>query len=292
MTEGPRNQRGHHAAWIHVPEGTGRAEDAVIGRFISADPYVTDPVNSQDWNPYSYVYNNPMSYTDPTGFNAKCLTDPEAAGCSSGGGGGGGGSGSSGVSPPPSPNIPPITITGTYDGLTPTDIVTVVQSFGHSGGGGAAPPKTPAPAPQTNQPPKTLPTIVITPRMPDFAHISFSIPIENEFTGLYLGIGFTLTVDRYGDVYVSVNGLAGLPTAKGRSGMVGWMNDSSTPSQSQLSGMLSGWGGGAQVGYGGLGVGFYGNSSGTSESGGYSTPGASVYGGYTWEIPSLSPLHW
>ena len=146
--------------------------------------------------------------------------------------------------------------------------------------------------PQTNQPPKTLPTIVITPRAPDFAHISFSFPIENEFTGLYLGIGFTLTFDRYGNVYVSVNGVAGLPTAKGRSAMVGWMNSSSTPSDSQLSGMLSSWGGGAQVGYGGFGLGFYGNSSGTSESGGYSTSGASVYGGYTWEMPSISPLHW
>ena len=74
--------------------------------------------------------------------------------------------------------------------------------------------------------------------------------------------------------------------------MAGWMNSSSTPTQSHLNGMLSSWGGGFQLGYKGAGFGFYGNSSGTSESGGLSTTGASVYGGYTWEITSSGPLHW
>lgn len=147
--------------------------------------------------------------------------------------------------------------------------------------------------PQSNPPKTTLQPVTVTAtRLPDFAHISFSFPFENEFTGPFLGIGLTFTIDRYGDVYVSVNGVAGLPSAKGASGMAGWMNSSSTPSQSQLSGMLSSWGGGAQVGYGGLGLGFYGNSSGTSESGGLSSPGASVYGGYTWEVGSVSSWHW
>ena len=50
----------------------GRVQDDVIGRFLSADPYVTDPMNTQDWNPYSYVYNNPMTYVDPTGFEEQC----------------------------------------------------------------------------------------------------------------------------------------------------------------------------------------------------------------------------
>ncbi len=84
----------------------------------------------------------------------------------------------------------------------------------------------------------------------------------------------------------------GWPSAQGASAMAGWMNSSGIPPQSQLSGMLSSWGGGFQLGYMGAGFGFYGNSSGTSESGGVSTRGASVYGGYTWEIPSLSPVHW
>ncbi|MES1190872.1 MAG: SpvB/TcaC N-terminal domain-containing protein [Steroidobacter sp.] len=48
----------------------GRVEDAITGRFLSADPHLTDPGNTQNYNRYSYVYNNPMSYTDPTGFDS------------------------------------------------------------------------------------------------------------------------------------------------------------------------------------------------------------------------------
>lgn len=46
----------------------GRVQDAITGRFLSADPYITEPGNTQNYNRYSYVYNNPMSYTDPSGF--------------------------------------------------------------------------------------------------------------------------------------------------------------------------------------------------------------------------------
>ena len=46
----------------------GRVQDAVIGRFISPDPFVTEPGNTQNFNRYAYVYNNPLSYTDPSGF--------------------------------------------------------------------------------------------------------------------------------------------------------------------------------------------------------------------------------
>ena len=279
----------------------GRVEDAVIGRFMSADPYVTDPENPQDWNPYSYVYNNPMSYTDPTGFHTNCHEGSGSDPTCSGGGGGGGAS-----NPPTAgqPNwlnhLPPIPINGTY--CSSCALLTLFSvgdatpfPSGHVGGGVPESTATSqSPPPQSNPPPAKLQPVTMTAtRLPDFVHFSFSFPIENEFTGLYLGIGFTLTFDRYGNVYVSVNGVAGVPTAKGRSAMVGWMNSSSTPSDSQLSGMLSSWGGGAQVGVGrGFGFGFYGNSSGTSESGGYSSSGASVYGGYTWEMPSISPVHW
>ncbi len=45
----------------------GRVYDPQIGRFLSADPYIQDPYNTQSYNRYSYVMNNPLKYTDPTG---------------------------------------------------------------------------------------------------------------------------------------------------------------------------------------------------------------------------------
>ena len=44
-----------------------RHYDPEIGAFISADPVVAAPHNSQSLNRYSYVLNNPLKYTDPTG---------------------------------------------------------------------------------------------------------------------------------------------------------------------------------------------------------------------------------
>jgi len=53
----------------------GRMYDATVGRFLSADPLVGDPFFGQSYNRYSYVLNNPLSYTDPTGFSSV-YTDP------------------------------------------------------------------------------------------------------------------------------------------------------------------------------------------------------------------------
>jgi len=39
----------------------------VIGRFLQPDTIVPEPANPQSLNRYSYVYNNPLRYTDPTG---------------------------------------------------------------------------------------------------------------------------------------------------------------------------------------------------------------------------------
>jgi RHS repeat-associated protein len=55
----------------------GRVQDAILGRFLSPDPHITDPSNAQSYNRYSYVDNSPLSYTDPTGFK-KC---PRYGGC-------------------------------------------------------------------------------------------------------------------------------------------------------------------------------------------------------------------
>ena len=48
----------------------GRVYDPSIGRFASADPFVQAPFNPQSLNRYSYVINNPLSLTDPTGYEA------------------------------------------------------------------------------------------------------------------------------------------------------------------------------------------------------------------------------
>ncbi|WP_371196112.1 RHS repeat-associated core domain-containing protein [Glaciecola sp. SC05] len=46
----------------------GRIYDPTLGKFLQADPFVQAPNNSQSYNRYSYVMNNPMSATDPSGF--------------------------------------------------------------------------------------------------------------------------------------------------------------------------------------------------------------------------------
>jgi RHS repeat-associated protein len=59
----------------------GRVEDAIMGRFLSPDPHITDPTNAQNYNRYSYVLNNPLTRIDPTGFDDKdCSTDGGCAG--------------------------------------------------------------------------------------------------------------------------------------------------------------------------------------------------------------------
>jgi len=51
----------------------GRIYDPVLGRFLQADPVVQAPDNSQNLNRYTYVLNNPLSYTDPSGFFFKSI---------------------------------------------------------------------------------------------------------------------------------------------------------------------------------------------------------------------------
>ena len=56
-----------NVALIHM---NGRIYDPAIGRFLSADPFVTSPYDSQGFNRYTYVNNNPLSLVDPSGFSA------------------------------------------------------------------------------------------------------------------------------------------------------------------------------------------------------------------------------
>jgi RHS repeat-associated protein len=54
------------AGLVHL---NGRVYDPLLARMTSADPTVTDPLNPQGWNRYSYVGNDPLAFTDPNGFS-------------------------------------------------------------------------------------------------------------------------------------------------------------------------------------------------------------------------------
>jgi hypothetical protein len=40
---------------------------------LSPDPVTQAPENGQNYNRYSYAYNNPLKYTDPSGFTGTCV---------------------------------------------------------------------------------------------------------------------------------------------------------------------------------------------------------------------------
>jgi hypothetical protein len=56
QTEGVKN-------FIRQPS----ALQPMVGRFLSADPYIQAPDNPQNLNRYSYCLNNPLRYSDPSG---------------------------------------------------------------------------------------------------------------------------------------------------------------------------------------------------------------------------------
>ncbi|MBL4698119.1 MAG: hypothetical protein JKX70_04730, partial [Phycisphaerales bacterium] len=37
-------------------------------RFLSVDPFIQAPTSTQSLNPYTYIFNNPLSGIDPTGY--------------------------------------------------------------------------------------------------------------------------------------------------------------------------------------------------------------------------------
>ena len=46
----------------------GRIYDPKLARFTTTDPVIADIRDGQSFNSYSYVWNNPLAFTDPTGF--------------------------------------------------------------------------------------------------------------------------------------------------------------------------------------------------------------------------------
>jgi RHS repeat-associated protein len=55
---------------IHM---NGRMYDYNNGRFLSVDPFIQSPTSTQSLNPYTYIFNNPLSGVDPTGY--ACESD-------------------------------------------------------------------------------------------------------------------------------------------------------------------------------------------------------------------------
>jgi hypothetical protein len=57
----------------------------MLGHFTQADSIIPEPGKSQSFDRYTYVANNPVKLTDPTGYrtcdevdkNSKCITIPD-----------------------------------------------------------------------------------------------------------------------------------------------------------------------------------------------------------------------
>ena len=63
-----RGYTGHeHLPWFGLINMNARLYDPAVGRFLSPDPIIQTPDNTQNFNRYSYCMNNPLKFTDPDG---------------------------------------------------------------------------------------------------------------------------------------------------------------------------------------------------------------------------------
>ena len=73
-------------ALVHM---NARVYDPKLGRFLSPDPFIQFPESTQGFNRYTYTLNNPLSFTDPTGYyvsRGNPHTDPPSDGGDNGDG--------------------------------------------------------------------------------------------------------------------------------------------------------------------------------------------------------------
>ncbi|WP_298940356.1 RHS repeat-associated core domain-containing protein [uncultured Psychromonas sp.] len=71
-----RGFTGHeHIEEVGLIHMNGRIYDQTLGRFMSADPEIQAPFMTNSFNRYSYVMNNPLKYTDPTGFSWESFSN-------------------------------------------------------------------------------------------------------------------------------------------------------------------------------------------------------------------------
>jgi RHS repeat-associated protein len=67
-------QQQRHDLRSGLVDMNGRYYSARIGRFMSDDPVIANALDGRAYNPNSFVYNNPVRMTDPSGF---CSSGPE-----------------------------------------------------------------------------------------------------------------------------------------------------------------------------------------------------------------------
>jgi len=56
-----------HFAEVGIIHMNGRLYDPLLRRFLNADENIQEPYNTQNYNKYGYVLNNPLMYNDPSG---------------------------------------------------------------------------------------------------------------------------------------------------------------------------------------------------------------------------------
>jgi RHS repeat-associated protein len=102
----------------------GRIYDPKIGRFLTADPLIQSSMRSESLNRYTYAWNNPLKWTDPTGFqdDSSGGTDDDSTGQNLGGGGDDGGpvailTGSYSPNSETDPSLEPSMVTASDNGI-------------------------------------------------------------------------------------------------------------------------------------------------------------------------------
>jgi len=65
---------------LSVVHMNGRVYWPALGRFLSPDPIVQAPENLQSYNRYAYVFNSPLNYVDPSGFEGGCVSTASVGG--------------------------------------------------------------------------------------------------------------------------------------------------------------------------------------------------------------------
>ncbi|MET3037582.1 RHS repeat-associated core domain-containing protein [Chryseobacterium sp. NRRL B-14859] len=56
-----------HFSEVGLIHMNGRLYDPLLRRFLNADENIQDPYNTQNYNKYGYVFNNPLLFSDPSG---------------------------------------------------------------------------------------------------------------------------------------------------------------------------------------------------------------------------------